>query len=200
MFTTINTLLSPLENSIRKYKKYIRYFFLFLALLSCSFFWIEDSIRESGEKAILVLWIILWMPILARVFGIRLFSVMLPLRKELGILMGTLALVHGFSFLIPYGESAVLFADSKPTFLFFGIVAMWLSIPLTLTSSLWAMRKLGKYWKTLHRVVYVIVLLVILHIALIRGYKYIDFWPILFFVLYLAFKVLEWRGFSFAKK
>jgi sulfoxide reductase heme-binding subunit YedZ len=100
---------------------------------------------------------------------------MLPLRKELGILMGTLALVHGFSFLIPYGESAVLFADSKPTFLFFGIVAMWLSIPLTLTSSLWAMRKLGKYWKTLHRVVYVIVLLVILHIALIRGYKYIDF-------------------------
>jgi DMSO/TMAO reductase YedYZ heme-binding membrane subunit len=175
MFTTINTLLSPLENSIRKYKKYIGYFFLFLALLSCSFFWIEDSIRESGEKAILVLWIILWMPILARVFGIRLFSVMLPLRKELGILMGTLALVHGFSFLIPYGESAVLFADSKPTFLFFGIVAMWLSIPLTLTSSLWAMRKLGKYWKTLHRVVYVIVLLVILHIALIRGYKYIDF-------------------------
>jgi methionine sulfoxide reductase heme-binding subunit len=77
---------------------------------------------------------------------------------------------------------------------------MWLSVPLTLTSSTWVMRKMGKYWKMLHRLVYVIALLVILHIALIRGYKHMDFGPIIFFALYLACKALEWRGFSFAKK
>ena len=197
---TINTLLSPLENSIRKYRTYIGYFFLFLALLSCSFFWIEDSIRESGEKAILVLWIILWIPILARVFGIRIFSQMLPLRKELGILMGILALVHGFSFLIPYGESAVLFADGKPTFLFFGIVAMWLSVPLTCTSSTWAMRKLGKHWKTLHRIVYIIVIFAVAHVVILKSIKHFDFAPVIFLGLYFFFKVLEWRGYSFAKK
>jgi sulfoxide reductase heme-binding subunit YedZ len=77
---------------------------------------------------------------------------------------------------------------------------MWFSVPLTLTSSAWAMRKLGKYWKPLHRTVYIIALLVILHIALIRGYKHMDFGPIIAFLIYLGFKVLEWRGYSFAKK
>jgi methionine sulfoxide reductase heme-binding subunit len=123
----------------------------------------------------MTLWIILWMPIFARVLGINIFMTMLPLRKELGILMGTLALVHGFSYLIPYGETMQLFVSGQPTFLFFGIIAMWLSIPLTLTSSSWAMRKFGKNWKRLHRMVYIIALFVILHIALIRGYKYMDF-------------------------
>jgi methionine sulfoxide reductase heme-binding subunit len=77
---------------------------------------------------------------------------------------------------------------------------MWLSVPLTLTSSTWAMRKLGKYWKPLHRIVYIIALLVIAHIALIRGYQHMDFGPIIFFAIYLGFKILEWRGYSFAKK
>jgi rubredoxin/DMSO/TMAO reductase YedYZ heme-binding membrane subunit len=148
-----------------------------------------------------MLWILLWIPIFARVFGISLFTTILPLRKQLGILMGTLAVVHGFSYLIPYGETMQLFTSGgQPTFLFFGLIAMWLSMPLTLTSSSWAMRRLGKNWKRLHRTVYVIALFVILHIALIRGYKYMDFGPIIFFSIYLAFKVLEWRGFTFAKK
>jgi methionine sulfoxide reductase heme-binding subunit len=148
----------------------------------------------------MTLWIILWMPILARVFGIRLFAQMLPLRKEIGILMGTLAIVHGFSYMIPYGETAVLFADGRPTFLLFGVIAMWLSVPLTLTSSTWAMRKLGRHWKTLHRTVYIIALMVILHIATMRMVRGFDFGPIVFFGIYIGCKVLEWRGFSFAKK
>lgn len=90
--------------------------------------------------------------------------------------MGTLAVVHGFSYLIPYGETMQIFtSDGQPTFLFFGLIAMWLSIPLTLTSSSWAMRRLGKNWKRLHRLVYGVALFTILHIALIRGYKYMDF-------------------------
>ncbi len=77
---------------------------------------------------------------------------------------------------------------------------MWLSVPLTLTSSTWAMRKLGRHWKTLHRLVYVIVILAIVHVALIRGWKYFDFTYITLFIAYIGFKILEWRGFSFAKK
>jgi methionine sulfoxide reductase heme-binding subunit len=148
----------------------------------------------------IVLWILLWMPILARVFGIRLFAQMLPLRKELGILMGVLALVHGFSYLIPYGETMELFSDGKPSFLLFGIIAMWLSVPLTLTSSNWAMRKMGKKWKLLHRLVYIIVILTVVHIVLIKSMKHFEIAPVIFLGLYFFFKVLEWRGYSFAKK
>jgi methionine sulfoxide reductase heme-binding subunit len=120
----------------------------------------------------IVLWIILWIPIFARVFGLRLFAQMLPLRKELGILMGVLALVHGFSYIIPNQEyinsPGVIWGESGPTFLFYGMIAMWFSVPLTLTSTVWAMRKMGRSWKILHRLVYIIVIFSIIHVALIK--------------------------------
>jgi DMSO/TMAO reductase YedYZ heme-binding membrane subunit len=79
--------------------------------------------KSSGENAMLILWIILWMPIFARVFGLRIVAQMLPLRKQLGILMGVLAVVHGFSFIIPNQDlmqsGAAVFQDGKPTFIFF---------------------------------------------------------------------------------
>ena len=101
MISSINSLLFPLESFIRNYRKYIGYFILILALCSVGYLFGENTTKTSGEKAILVLWIILWVPIFARVFGLRVAAQMLPLRKELGILMGVLALVHGFSFIIP---------------------------------------------------------------------------------------------------
>lgn len=91
----INSILSPLENIIRKYQKYIGYFLIFLSFLSLGFLLNPNSTKNSGEKALLVLWVILWIPIFSRVFGIELAKTLLPLRKELGILMGTLAFVHG---------------------------------------------------------------------------------------------------------
>jgi DMSO/TMAO reductase YedYZ heme-binding membrane subunit len=114
--------------------------------------------------------------------------------------MGIIALVHGFSFLIPYGETMEVISDGKPTFLLFGIIAMWLSVPLTLTSSTWAMRKLGRHWKTLHRLVYIIVILVIVHVVMVKMMRHFDPAPLVFLGLYFFFKVLEWRGFSFVKK
>jgi DMSO/TMAO reductase YedYZ heme-binding membrane subunit len=120
---TINSLLAPLENIVKKYRTYIGYFFIFLAICSTGFLLDPKSIKDSGGLASMTLWIILWMPILARVFGIRLFAQMLPLRRELGILMGVLALVHGFSFIIPnealMQSGAAVWQDGNPTFIFF---------------------------------------------------------------------------------
>lgn len=129
---------------------------------------------------------------------------MLPLRKELGILMGVLALVHGFSFIIPnqaYLASGTAFwVDGSPTFLLFGILAMWLSVPLTLTSSTWAMRKMGRHWKTLHRLVYIVIIFAVTHVVILKSMRDFEITPIILLALYFVFKVLEWRGYSFAKK
>ena len=125
---------------------------------------------------------------------------MLPLRQELGILMGVLAVVHGFSYLIPYGETMQLVVDGQPSFLLFGIIAMWLSVPLTLTSSKWAMRKMGKKWKILHRLVYIIIILVVAHVVILKSMKHFEIAPILMLIAYFGFKILEWRGYSFAPK
>jgi sulfoxide reductase heme-binding subunit YedZ len=145
------------------------------------------------------------MPIFARVFGLRIFAQLLPLRKELGILMGVLALVHGFSFILSNQEimesGAAVFQDGKPTFIFYGLIAMWLSVPLTLTSSVWTMRKMGRYWKYLHRLVYIIVILVVVHVVILKSViGQFDIAPIIFLGLYFFFKALEWKKFSFLKK
>jgi methionine sulfoxide reductase heme-binding subunit len=125
---------------------------------------------------------------------------MLPLRKELGILMGVLALVHGFSYLIPYGETMQLFSDGKPSFLLFGIIAMWLSVPLTLTSSTWAIRKMGRHWKTLHRLTYLVVIFAVAHVVILKSMRQLEVAPVIFLALYFVCKILEWRGYSFAKR
>jgi DMSO/TMAO reductase YedYZ heme-binding membrane subunit len=147
MIQRINELLSPLENTIKTYKKGIGYFFIFLAIASFEFFWADNGVKESGEKAIFVLWIILWIPIFARVFGLRMFQAMMPLRKELGILMGTLSFVHGAAYVTPYptmlGESYFWLDDTTViSYLAFGCLALILTIPLTLTSNTWAMRQM----------------------------------------------------------
>jgi methionine sulfoxide reductase heme-binding subunit len=204
MITTLNAFLMPVENLIKKYRKYIGYAILLVTLIAAYLLSDPKMIKSSGEKAILVLWIILWMPILARVFGLRLFAQLLPLRKELGILMGVLAVIHGFSFIIPNQElmqsGGAVWQNGKPTFILFGIIAMWLSVPLTLTSSMWAMRKMGKKWKMLHRLIYVIVLLTVVHVVMLKSIKHFEFAPVILLIAYFGFKVLEWRGFSFAKR
>ena len=79
---------------MRDYIKYLR-----IALWIASFgvlplIFAPTYVNDLGWAALDVLWIILVLPILARVFAIRIAQVMMPLRKELGILMGVLAFVH----------------------------------------------------------------------------------------------------------
>ena len=46
---------------------------------------------------------------------------------------------------------------------------MLLVIPLLLTGNPWAQRKLGRYWKTLHRLIYVIWALLFVHLLTLEG-------------------------------
>lgn len=205
MIERINNLLTPLENILRTYKKYIGYFFLFLSLLSFGFFWAQDWVKESGEKAIFVLWIILWIPIFARVFWLKVFQLMMPLRQELGILMGTLAFVHGAAYIAPFPsmvtESYFWLDDTTIISYFaFGFCALLLTIPLTLTSNKWAMRMMWRYWKMLHRTVYAIIIFAVIHVVLIQWSKEFEVWPVLMLIAYFCFKVLEWKGITLAKK
>jgi hypothetical protein len=100
----INTLLEPIDSRVPHFRKYIGYILLILSVASLYYLTDITSIKESGEKALNLLWIILWMPIFFRVIGIRLIGSLMPLRKELGILMGTLAVVHGSTYIYPMPE------------------------------------------------------------------------------------------------
>lgn len=204
MIEPINSFLSPVEKLIKNNRKYIGYFFLFLAFASLYYLWIPYSSKESGEKAILVLWIILWMPIFSRVFGLKIVQSLMPLRKELGILMGTLAMVHSLSYMItdPLAITHLYFWWQNGFMSYFaaGFFALLFVIPLTFTSSNWAMRKMGKYWKMLHMSIYIIIILVVLHVVLIKFSRTFEYTPVITLVLYFVFKILEWKGITLAKK
>jgi sulfoxide reductase heme-binding subunit YedZ len=145
-----------------------------------------------------LLWFLLFLPIFARVCSLGLAKALMPLRKELGILMGTLAWVHGAAYIGSYptmmGESYFWLDDTTIlSYLAFGFFALILTIPLTLTSSNWAMRKMGKRWKALHRTVYLIIIFAVVHVVLIKYARHFEVGPVILLVLYFGFKVLEWR-------
>lgn len=204
MIESINSFLSPIENVIKNNRKYIGYFFILLAFASLYYLWIPYSTKDSGEKAILLLWILLWLPIFSRVFGLRVFQMLMPLRKELGILMGVLASIHAISYTItdPLAITHLYFwwQNWFVSYFAFGFFALIFTILLTLTSSDWAMRKMWKYWKLLHRTIYIIVLLVVTHVILIKFSRTFEYSPLIILVLYFIFKILEWKNITFAKR
>jgi sulfoxide reductase heme-binding subunit YedZ len=76
-------------------------------------------------------------------------------------LLGLFAFFYGFLHLMTYvwldkffDVHEMLHDIAKRKFITAGMTAFTLMIPLALTSSQWAIRKLGKRWQTLHRLVY----------------------------------------------
>ncbi len=54
--------------------------------------------------------------------------------------------------------------NALPNYVLYGGVALSIAFLLYATSNIWSMKILKKYWKWLHRLVYLIVILTILHI------------------------------------
>lgn len=88
------------------------------------------------------------------------------LRRMLGVFAFCYVLLHFLTWLIlDQGMywSGILVDISKRPFITIGFLALLLLIPLAATSTNSMMRRLGKRWKTLHQLIYVIVLLGIWH-------------------------------------
>ena len=92
-----------------------------------------------------------------------------PLRKltrqywliSLRRMIGLFAFFYGFLHLMTYvwldkffDVHEMLHDIAKRKFITAGMTAFTLMIPLALTSTKWAIRKLGKRWQTLHRLIY----------------------------------------------
>lgn len=86
------------------------------------------------------------------------------------------------------------------SYLAFWFFALFFTVPLLLTSSKWAMKKMGKYWKWLHRSVYLIIIFVVAHVVLLKSFLHLEYWPLIILILYFFFKILEWRGIRIPQK
>ena len=165
----LNALLSPLNLSIRTNRILVSRILVTVAFLFIGFALAPQFQKSLGQWAYNLLLLILIVGPLARVSGIELLGTIRLFRRELGILMGMLALMHYTTFLIKNFSYLEVLSKEPPLWLLVGFWAMMLTILLLITSNNWAVKKLGKWWKRLHRLVYVILILVIVHVVALKA-------------------------------
>ncbi len=127
---------------------------------------IQDATQRMGRAAILLLMAALSVSPVKMVTGIRSLQ---KLARPLGLYAFFYALIHLFIYVgVDYGfDPSLLLPDlaNKP-YIYIGIAAFLILSALALTSFRWWMKRLGKRWKQLHRLVYGAGLLVVVHYAL----------------------------------
>jgi DMSO/TMAO reductase YedYZ heme-binding membrane subunit len=94
-----------------------------------------------------------------------------PLRRWYGLMMAATAFFDATNAAIATSfQGGVLGRLSGHSFLVVGLFMNALLIPLFLTGNPWAQRKLGRYWKPLHKLIYVIWGALFLHLMLLEGF------------------------------
>lgn len=124
---------------------------------------VEHITHETGDWALRFLLVTLSITPLRRVSG---WLTLVHLRRMLGLYAFFYASLHFLAWLWLDQDFAwgLLLEDVlKRPYITVGFTAFVLLIPLALTSNRYAIRRLGKRWKTLHQLVYPIVLLGVLH-------------------------------------
>lgn len=143
---------------------------------------IEALTHQTGSWALILLLVSLAItPAVKNLRFGRAFHVkwLMPWRKILGIYAFVYALLHFLIYLI-FDLSLsfnFLWADVKDRpYIAVGFAAFLLLIPLVITSNKKAQRKLGKRWLKLHRSVYLIDALVLIHFYWLIRADYSEFW------------------------
>ena len=128
---------------------------------------VDDTLGTGAE---LCLFLCLLVSPMVTLTGQRWFF---GLRRWYGIVMACCgigdAIAAGLTDTFAFGFFGVV---AGHVFELMGFLMVLLVIPLLITGNPWAQRKLGKYWKTLHRLIYVIWGLLFCHLALLEGFGF----------------------------
>jgi methionine sulfoxide reductase heme-binding subunit len=128
---------------------------------------VDDTLGTGAE---LCLFLCLLVTPLVTLTGQRWF---VPLRRWYGIMMACCgigdALAAGLTDTFAGG---FLGRVAGHVFELMGFMMVMLVIPLLITGNPWAQRKLGRYWKPLHRLIYAIWTLLAFHLILLEGFGF----------------------------
>ncbi len=125
---------------------------------------IDDFTDRTGSAAIIMLMLSLACTPIVSILGIRIVA---TARKSLGLWAFVYATLHMLVFIgLDYGFNVQFILDDglfQKRYIFVGLISLLIMLPLALTSTKGWMRRLGRKWKTLHRLVYVAGVLAVLH-------------------------------------
>lgn len=153
----------------------------------------EKLIRETGEWALRFLWLTLAVSPLRDVASL---PGLLRHRRALGVTVFVYALLHFLAY--AWLDKGLVIDDIvkdviKRNFILVGVVALALMTPMALTSFNAAIRKLGgRRWQALHKLVYAVALLGLLHFYWKKAAKN-DVGEVMVYAVILAV-LLGWRA------
>jgi len=146
-------------------------FFMLPSLLTFNTFTIGNSVDDTlGTGAMVNLFLCLLVTPTVTITGQRWF---VPLRRWFGIMFACCGIgdALGAAFFDDFAgnpfEKLV-----EHTFTLIGFLMVLLAIPLFITSNNWAQRKMGRYWKRLQMLTYVIWGLLFFHLATLEGFGF----------------------------
>ena len=124
---------------------------------------IQDITVRTGKPALILLVLTLACTPINTFFGLK---EILRIRRSLGLYAFTYTCLHFLVFVgIDYGFNASLLQEAifKKPYALVGFLAFITLIPLAMTSNRKWMQRLGKRWKSLHRLIYITGPLVVIH-------------------------------------
>jgi methionine sulfoxide reductase heme-binding subunit len=146
-------------------------FFMLPALITLNSDTFAVSVDDTlGTGAELCLFLCLLVTPMVTITGQRWF---VPLRRWYGIMMACCAIGDAAAASITDTFAGGVFGRlAGHVFELMGFMMVMLVIPLLLTGNPWAQRKLGRYWKHLHRLIYAIWGLLAAHLILLEGFGF----------------------------
>jgi sulfoxide reductase heme-binding subunit YedZ len=124
---------------------------------------IQDITFRTGKPALILLVLSLACTPVNTLFGLR---QVIPLRKPLGLYAFMYVSLHFLIFVgLDYGFDLGLLYEAifEKRYALVGFAAFLILLPLAITSTKGWMKRLGKNWKRLHRWVYLVGLLAVIH-------------------------------------
>jgi len=207
LFETLGKIRIPLslKNIKRLFLFGILTFFAFIlweSIYEGTMLW-KQARDESGELAWNLLLFIIFSGLLSKIFpSIQILRQILPLRKEAGISVFLIICFHAIFHFARMDVLTDLLGIYEETWgnnwvVIIGTIAFLIMIPLFLTSTEKAQKKMGyQFWKNLQRLSHLVFILSAIHVGFVDypEYSEVEPLPIIFLTLYSAgYFWLFWR-------
>ena len=152
---------------------------------------VRELLLQTGEWSLGLLVLSLAITPVVMLTG---WKMIMPWRRIFGVYAFVYVALHLAVFVwLDYGLNIEFIIDGivEQNFVLVGFLAFLLLVPLAITSNKWSMKRLGKRWKTLHKAVFIIIILALIHFFwLVKNVYYV---PIAYAAVVAILLALRWK-------
>ena len=152
---------------------------------------VRELLLQTGEWSLALLVLSLAITPVVMLTG---WKLIMPWRRIFGVYAFVYVALHLSVFVwLDYGLNIQFIIEGiiEQNFVLVGFLAFLLLIPLAITSNKWSMKRLGKKWKSLHKLVFVIIILALIHFFWLV--KNVYFVPIAYASVVVFLFALRWK-------